>query len=76
MMRGVEDNKFYDLVSPSVFCLWFGLLQIQHRVTQPISDEDYFHPDFTTKFGDVSGRDFKPENFGYYKGRLVCCDYG
>jgi len=61
----------YNLIAPSLFCSWFGLVQVQVRVSQPINpNEDVSAFDFVT-----SG-DNKDLNFGYYKGRLVCCDYG
>lgn len=70
MMKGVDENVFYDLVAPSVWCSWFGLIQVQRRVSQPIRpDEDL------GKYMDVCSGDCKPDNFGYLNGRLVCCDY-
>lgn len=69
MFKGMPD--FYNKVAPSFFCSVFGLLQIQIRVEanrMELTDEqvDYFK-DLCT--------DTKPNNFGYYKGKLVCVDY-
>ena len=73
MMKGVENNKFYNLVAPSVFCSLFGLFQIQKRcddVLFGITDEEL------ARFDAVRGGESKKQNFGYYEGRLVCLDYG
>ncbi len=72
MMYRVENNKFYNLVAPSYFCSWFGLLQIQARcqeLDRDLTDEEI------EIFKDVCGGDIKKQNFGYYKGKLVCLDY-
>ena len=72
MMKGVDHNKFYDLVSPSLFCSWFGLVQVQRRCvinTTPLT------PEQLSRFDNVSCGESKPQNFGYYKGKLVCLDY-
>lgn len=59
-------------LAPSIFCSWFGLIQIQKRVI-PLDREltrkerKYFRP--------ICGRDNKKENFGIYQERLVCVDY-
>lgn len=67
-----EMSKFYNLVAPSYFCSWFGLIQIQGRC-KPINRH------LTKKeinfFKDVHGGDYKKENFGYYNDKLVCLDY-
>lgn len=70
MMKGVDDNQFYNLVAPSLFCSWFGLIQIQRRVDQPIRDDEDI-----SYLLEVSGGETKPPNFGYFNGRVVCCDY-
>ncbi len=64
--------EFYDLVIPSHFCSWFGLIQIQARAIEldrHLTDEEW------DKFKEVASNDMKKENFGYYKGRVVCLDY-
>lgn len=66
-----ENNK-YEFVAPSYFCSWFGLVQIQARCkvnTRELTDEEL---EFFTELCDS---ETKPENFGYYKGKLVCLDY-
>lgn len=71
-MKGVEGNKFYNKVAPSFWCSWFGLIQIQAKCTpvlRHLTDEEIEH------FKDLHGGDYKKENFGWYKGRLVCLDY-
>lgn len=70
MMKNIPD--LYNLVCPSLWCSWFGLIQIQKRA-KPVIDElsDY---EFS-KFDNICD-DLKNENFGYYHGRLVCIDYG
>jgi hypothetical protein len=67
-----EENMI-DYVAPSIFCSWFGLIQIQKRcdvLTEELSNEEkiFFNP--------VSGGDNKKENFGFYMGKKVCLDYG
>lgn len=72
MMLGVYNNRFYDLVAPSMFCSWFGLIQIQRRCvvnTVPLSNKKL------AKFDNVRNGETKAQNFGYYKGKLVCLDY-
>ena len=64
--------EFLDLVAPSLFCSWFGLIQIQRRCTpklEHLTDEEI------EKYKDLHNGDFKKENFGYYNNKLVCLDY-
>ena len=61
----------YNKISPTLFCSLFGLFSFQKKVQlldRPLLDEEkeYFK-NITT--------DFKPENFGYLKNKLVCIDY-
>jgi hypothetical protein len=58
-------------VAKSYFCSWFGLIQIQARC-EPNTKE--LSPQEVEYFKDVC-TDIKPENFGYYRGKLVCLDY-
>lgn len=70
MFRGM--TKFYNLVAPSLFCSWFGIIQIQQRcepIDFDLSDEQL------ELLKIVHNGDEKKENFGYYKNRLVCLDY-
>lgn len=72
VMKNVENNKFYNLVAPSIFCFYFGLLQVQYRCevnTVELTDEQLL------MFKDVRNGETKPCNFGYYNQRLVCLDY-
>lgn len=66
-------KEFKDLVVPSIFCSWFGLIQVQRKVdcllNRPLTDDEKI------KFADVCKEDFKPENFGIWEGRVVCLDY-
>lgn len=76
-----KERKFYKdfkkhpygkLVSPSIFCSFFGLIQIQKRCAPYIgvlSESD------KKKFKPVCQEDNKGLNFGWYKGELVCLDY-
>lgn len=62
----------YDWVAPSYFCSWFGLMQVQARCkpcSKDLNDKEkkFYYP--------LCGTDAKKENFGYYKGNLVCLDY-
>lgn len=65
-------KELYQLVCPSYFCSWFGLIQIQKRIRvldrELTKDEVYM-------FRGIAGQDIKKENFGYYHGRIVCLDY-
>ena len=72
MMKGVENNKYYKLVAPSLFCAWFGLLQIQKRcmdISFEITEEHL------VQFESIEGES-KENNYGLYNGQLVCLDYG
>lgn len=66
------DNDFYKLITPTIFCSWFGLISIQRRC-QPLTrnlslEEVEIFKNLTT--------DIKKENFGINKdGELVCLDY-
>ena len=72
MFKGVDNNLWYDLVAPSYWCSWFGLIQIQAKCEPNL--KDLTHSEIV-KFESVASHDIKKENFGYYKGRLVCLDY-
>ena len=58
---------------PTLFCSWFGLVQIQARATI-LSNDQYLTSEQRIEFKDITN-DIKPANFGYYKNRLVCVDY-
>ena len=72
MMYGVSNNQYYDKVSPSYFCSWFGLIQIQARCKPIEFDID---DDLIDYFADVSSGDNKKENFGLFNNQIVCLDY-
>ena len=64
---------YKDLITPTLWCLWGGLMAIQKRITVK---EEPLPKDVLGKFRSLTA-DSKPTNFGYTKdGRLVCCDYG
>lgn len=72
LMKNVENNKYYNLVAPSLFCSWFGLIQIQIRCIvneNELTDEELLY------FENVRDGETKPNNFGFLNGRLVCLDY-
>jgi hypothetical protein len=61
-----------NYVTPSYFCSWFGLIQIQARCEPRLENltEEEIH-----FYKDLHCGDYKKENFGYYKNKLVCLDY-
>ena len=59
-------------VSPSYFCSWFGLIQIQAKC-EPLNR--YLTRKEEKYFKEICNGDIKKENFGYYKNELVCLDY-
>lgn len=70
--NAIYDGNMYEWVAPSYYCSAFGLFQIQAKC-QPL------YKDLTNKqkkfYKPLCGTDNKKENFGYYKGKLVCIDY-
>lgn len=58
--------------APSYFCMFFGILQIQARCEQNSKELTNEQIKF---FETLHRGDKKKENFGYYKGKLVCLDY-
>lgn len=71
--RKVKSQRT-EMLCPTIFCSWFGLIQIQRRV-KILSDDSFLTPRQVDSFKDIT-TDIKPQNFGFYKGRLVCVDYG
>jgi hypothetical protein len=65
--------KLLNKAVPSIFCSWFGLLQIQ-RKCKPL-DRELTNEEIEL-YKDLHNGDCKKENFGYYNGQLVCLDYG
>ncbi len=58
-------------VVPSLFCSWFGLIQIQLRV-EPLKRELTYTE--KQKYKGVCS-DLQSSNFGILNGRLLCFDY-
>ena len=61
------------LIAPSYFCSIFGIVQIQGYctvLTRDLTDSEL------REFDPVRGGESKRINFGYFKGSLVCLDYG
>ena len=82
-LKGAEANwsermftktfKDCEMITPTVFCAWFGLFSIQKRV-EPLDFEIESKPYLMSHFENVCN-DFKTENFGYLENRVVCIDY-
>lgn len=68
----IYEGNMSEYVAPSYFCSWFGLIQVQAycnpKLTNLTEEEKGFYK-------PLCGTDNKKENFGYYKGKLVCVDY-
>ena len=71
--RKATECDLKDKVVPTLFCTWFGLIQIQSRASI-LNNDAFLNEQEILYFGDIS-TDTKPSNFGYYKGKLVCVDY-
>ncbi len=69
--KKISDKLHIELLSPSYFCSWFGLIQIQARCKERL---EYLTEEEKDIFKDIT-TDIKCQNFGYYKGKLVCLDY-
>lgn len=64
---------YKDLIAPSLWCSWEGLVAIQKRVKIL---EESLPVDLLECFRPLTS-DTKPTNFGYREDELlVCCDYG
>ena len=66
------EGNMIEYTAPSYFCSWFGLIQIQAKcepMLEHLTDEQI---EF---YKELHKGDFKKENFGWYKGKLVCLDY-
>lgn len=64
--------ELYNYVAPSLFCSWFGLLQIQMRCarnTTTLLEKDL-------KVFEIISNDVKFCNTGWYEHRVVLFDYG
>jgi len=61
-----------DLICPSYFCSYFGILQIQKRCivnTKELTEEEL------KRFEPVRNGESKPINFGFIGNKMVCLDY-
>lgn len=67
-----DRYNMYEFVAPSFFCLFFGLIQIQARCLENNKELTEEQKEF---YKPLCGTDSKKENFGWYKGKLVCLDY-
>jgi len=65
------NDNMVEYIAPSLFCSWFGLIQIQIRaepLTRKMSNKEFnFFRNLTT--------DNKEENFGIINNKIVCIDY-
>ena len=64
--------EIQPLMVPSIWCSWFGLIQVQRRA-EPLRRE------LTKVEANIMSKictDLKSVNFGIYEGNLVCLDYG
>lgn len=66
------DENMYDWVAPSYWCSWFGLIQLMVKCEPNLHDLTFDEVEF---YKPLSVPDTKRQNFGFYKGRLVCLDY-
>jgi len=69
--HSVEGN-LVKYVSPSYFCSWFGLIQIQAKceeLKRDLTEEE------KELYKPLCWGDNKKENFGWYNNKLVCLDY-
>lgn len=65
-------KEFEESVIPSLFCSAFGLILIQKRA-KPLPC--HLGAETLDTFKSVC-KDIKPNNFGLFRGRIVCIDYG
>ncbi len=66
------EGNMVGYVAPSYFCSWFGLFQIQAKC-EPM--EEHLTTEQRIFYEPLCGTDNKKQNFGWYKGKLVCLDY-
>src|SRR6478609_200260 len=71
-INAIYDGNLSHYAAPSLFCSWFGFIQIQYRCQPCNRDLTEHEKEF---FNSLCWADNKKENFGYYKGKLVCLDY-
>jgi len=67
-----NNHENVNLICPSLFCSWFGLIQIMEKADEyiyKIEDEDLFE-----KLKTIS-HDVKDNNLGVLNGNIVLVDY-
>lgn len=67
-----KNSLDITMISYSYFCSWFGLFQIQAKCEPKLEDLTEVE---IIKYDHLHAGDYKKENFGWYKGKLVCLDY-
>lgn len=70
--RAICYPEALELVAPSYWCSWFGLLQIQAKCEPKL---EHLTEQEVGIYNNICGGDTKKENFGWHKGKLVCLDY-
>jgi len=70
-LQRIEKYETLQLITPSLFCSYFGLVQIQRRCNEL---DRHLSVEEMERFKEVC-HDLKKENFGYLEGNLVCFDY-
>lgn len=66
------NGNMVEYAAPSLFCSWFGFIQLQKRCYPLLRDLTSDEKEF---FKPLCGTDNKKENFGFLNGKLVCLDY-
>ncbi len=67
-----KGTSTLDTVARSLWCSWFGLVQIQQRVNSCPRDLTLEERDY---FDELCNGDIKKENFGMIGLNVVCVDY-
>ena len=71
-IKATYKNNMVNYVAPSYFCSWFGLIQIQAKCEPMLENLTLEQQIF---YEPLCSTDNKKQNFGWYKGKLVCLDY-
>jgi len=67
-------SKKLEMICPTVFSLWFGIMSIQYRCQ--LIKEGQIPDSFKEECSRLNlSEDVKIENVGFYKDRLVLVDY-
>lgn len=71
--RHWDESQFWKAgarwLAPCVSISFYGSVLLQRRV-EPLRQRD-----LPKKLPAFLNRDIKPSHFGWYQGRIVCCDY-